>query len=471
MPSANSLSGLMKWLGREPWRKAFEEVFERHLRRACDHADIEIEDLADLIGTDMVATLWGCAFEDFLTQEVDDFGNIVDDYLKRRGWNEKALDRAYMEGLRSSVMSIYEVSDIQPGKSLLAHDLFRGGDPVLVSEGTATRSLKQWDRIAARLVKQRGKVVLGGGLLSLDRDLAEKLLAALRHTADRAADETAELFTALDVSIDDLELGEAASHTELLRRAAPLISTVWLSDSLQKVLDPQLPELFNADGEEIVFTSLHYRLHPDVSETEVREVLDRMPELRANGPDIWSWWAPADATKGHLHAEAPSGLAFVSSHDDGTPILGTLELTSERLQVSVNSEDRAARARALIESALEGSVQEPLVERQDLDQLLSKTTDGPPSPPDSPEITAEEARQIVHQSLDRYYREQLDTPIPALENVSPRQAIKTAQGCENVVEWLKRLENLIARQDSSDPMANYETTWLWDELGLRDRRF
>ena len=151
-------------------------------------------------------------------------------------------------------------------------------------------------------------------------------------------------------------------------------------------------------------------------------------------------------------------------------ILGTLELTSKRLQVSVNSENRAARARVLIESALEGLLQEPLVERQELDQLLSKRTDGPPSPPDSPEITAEEARQIVHQSLDRYYREQLDRPIPALENVSPRQAIKTAQGCEKVVGWLKRLENLIARQNPSDPMADYETTWLWDELGLRDRR-
>ena len=74
-------------------------------------------------------------------------------------------------------------------------------------------------------------------------------------------------------------------------------------------------------------------------------------------------------------------------------------------------------------------------------------------------------------SLDRYYREQLDRPIPALENVSPRQAIKTAQGCEKVVGWLKRLENLIAQQNPSDPMADYETTWLWDELGLRDRRF
>ncbi|NIQ94322.1 MAG: hypothetical protein GWN87_09005, partial [Desulfuromonadales bacterium] len=110
MPSAHSLSGLMKWLRRDPWREAFEDVLERHLDPACDQADIEIDDIASLIGADRWATLWGCAFEDFLTREVGDFGNIVDDYLKRRGWNEKARDKAYMSGLRSSVMSLYEVS-------------------------------------------------------------------------------------------------------------------------------------------------------------------------------------------------------------------------------------------------------------------------------------------------------------------------------------------------------------------------
>ena len=70
MPSSHSLSGLMKWLRRDPWREAFEDVLERHLGPACDLADVEIDDLADLIGADMVAVSWGCAFEDFLTQDV-----------------------------------------------------------------------------------------------------------------------------------------------------------------------------------------------------------------------------------------------------------------------------------------------------------------------------------------------------------------------------------------------------------------
>jgi hypothetical protein len=100
--------------------------------------------------------LWGCAFEDFLTREYDGNRNIVDDYLKRRGWKESASNKAYMTALRSSVISLYEISDIVSEESFLARDLVRGGDPIRVSEKSATRSLHPWDRIAARVLRLQG---------------------------------------------------------------------------------------------------------------------------------------------------------------------------------------------------------------------------------------------------------------------------------------------------------------------------
>ena len=90
---------------------------------------------------------------------MEDAGNIVDDYLKRRGWKEDVADRAYMAALRSSTMSLYEASDIQPGQSFLARDLLRGGEPIRVIEHTATKTIKPWDRLAMRIVEVRGKIV------------------------------------------------------------------------------------------------------------------------------------------------------------------------------------------------------------------------------------------------------------------------------------------------------------------------
>jgi hypothetical protein len=49
----------------------------------------------------------------------------------------------------------------------MARDLFRDGEPVRISERTATRTLKQWDRIAARVVEVRDKTIIGGGVCHL----------------------------------------------------------------------------------------------------------------------------------------------------------------------------------------------------------------------------------------------------------------------------------------------------------------
>jgi hypothetical protein len=468
MASSHSISGLMKWLHRDPWREAFQVVLDRHLGPACDEAGIEFDDLVDLIGADMVGTLWGCAFEDFLTHDVVEFGNIVDDYLKRRGWNEKALDKAYIAGLRSSVMSIYEVSDVRVGESLLARDLFRGGEPVRVSEGTATRSLKQWDRIAARLVKERRKVVFGGGLLALDQNLAESLIMTLRRAGKRAANEDTKVLLDLDGRIGSENLNEALNNTEALHHAAPLISTVWLSNVLKKVQFPTLPEIYNSDGEEIVFVSLHYPLRPGVTVARVREALDRLPDLQEQSPDYWNWLAPKDASSKHLQTKGQSGLAFISTLDDGSLSLGSLEMTSKKLVLSVNSESRAELGRAMLAPILDGLVGEPLVERQDLERALDDTAGDTTDL--SSDISPEEQRRIVHESLDTYYREQLDEPIPALGDISPRQAMKSVKGREKLVDWLKLMENHVARHKPPEPMAGYDSSWLWKELGIEDRR-
>ena len=76
----------MKWLAKDPWRGAFLVVLDRHIGRVLDEYGIpEFDELGGLIGLDWAMTLWGCAFEDFLTRETEDGRNIVHDYLKRRG--------------------------------------------------------------------------------------------------------------------------------------------------------------------------------------------------------------------------------------------------------------------------------------------------------------------------------------------------------------------------------------------------
>ena len=187
MASAHSLRGLMKWITRHEWRDRFAEVYDAHLQPACERSGVDVDEVVSILGEDFfMTTVWGSAFEDFLTRDFDGGHNIVEDYLKRRGWKESASTRAYTTALRTSVASLYEVSDIIKDTSFRARDLVRGGDPILIGERSATRSLKQWDRIVARVVQVGSHAQISGAVLPYERDASESALKLFRNVAKRA---------------------------------------------------------------------------------------------------------------------------------------------------------------------------------------------------------------------------------------------------------------------------------------------
>jgi hypothetical protein len=134
MPSAHELNNLIKWLARKDWKPLLEEVMTEHFGPAMAAFDLEFEEISAVLGGNWGMTLWGCAFEDFLTRRFEPDGrNVVEAYLRQRGGNEPVASRQYMTALQTSIMSLYEVSDILPGQSFRARDLLRATDPVLVS--------------------------------------------------------------------------------------------------------------------------------------------------------------------------------------------------------------------------------------------------------------------------------------------------------------------------------------------------
>jgi hypothetical protein len=138
-------------------------------------------------------------------------------------------------------MSLYEVSDLVPGESFRARDLIRGGTPVLVSEHTATRTLKPWERIAARIVHQGPKMILAGGLLAFTLEASLSLFAQLTDRYPNAVKRPRRRAPPLN----GLE-GWNGTDGEL-RQAAPLFTTAWLFDVLPRVLGTNRPTLLNSE--------------------------------------------------------------------------------------------------------------------------------------------------------------------------------------------------------------------------------
>ncbi len=453
--AAYDISGLIKYAGRSPWAEAMDETLSAHLGRVLKEAGLDPEALFDRIGSHWEGNLWGCAFEDLLTQEIEPDGlNLVEDYLKRRGWNEKAAGKAYMRALRHSVMSLYEVSEVVPGQSMKLRDLLREAEPVTVQERSATQTLVNWDRIAARVIEVRGKHGISGALLSFGPEASAELIAA---------------FAQLSASPDPDAGFDVTDRDQLLRHTAPLFTAIWLQDCLGALARLGLPELVNADGEDVVFHRIVFPMVKGATQKDIAQRLDAVADLESAGPKFWNWLVRAGVNKRKRAVRAGS-QRISSTRDDGTPVYGTIALEGRRVMLEVNSAERAEKARAQLSQWLASLVGVPLTEIRTLEQILADDAARAPGH-EEPELDPQDRERIVHAMLDREYANALDEPVPMLGDKTPRVLARTRAGRAKVAEWLKFLENGTAKaRGSGDPMASYDFTWMWAELGMVDLR-
>ena len=457
MRSPSDLTRLIKFLARDDWKTLFEEVLGQHCGPAMHEFDLEYEAIGALLGGGWDMTLWGVAFEDFLGREFEpDRRNFVDEYLKRRGWNESAPAKTYMRGLRDSVMSLYEASEIVPGQSFLARDLIRSGGPVLVSERTATRTLKEWDRIAARVVAQGQKRVLAGGVLAFTFEGSERLMTKLEEAvkAPRARSASS---------------GKRPSLTDTkLRELAPLFTTTWLSDVLPKALGLSRPTLHNSDGDEVVFHEVRFPLASNTTLDQLAARLTAIPSLYREKEAFWNWLDESACSRpSKPNAEANSVLAWNITMEAGRTVLGNLEIRERSLIVNVNSAARAERAVSMLRAALGELIAAPLTQIQTVEQIMAQPRERPAS---AAEVPQEIETELIHATLDKQYRAILEQPVPLLGNITPRAAARTRAGREKVVVWLKHLENQSRQPGATAAMASYDFAWLWRELKLERLR-
>lgn len=447
MKPGHDLDGLMRFLGRDDiWRERLQDALDEHFGPAMEEFEIDFEELGEIVGESWPMVLWGCAFEDLLSREYGpDHENIIDLYLKRRGWSETALNRAYIEGLRHSVLSLYEVVEVRPNEGMTLKNLLSEEELVDVREKSATRSLKKWDKVAARVVPRRDHFVISGGLLPFTATATEMLIEEIRQVL--------KLRKAQDIRLSPKQL----------HRCAPLFVTAWLFTELERDAARELLEITNNDGEPLLFHEVRFPFAQGVLQKEVAARLGKIKELEPEGAKTWLWLAPKKRRAGTAKRSAAVSQMF----DEGI-LLGFLEMRGKTLLLSVNSAARAERGVALVEKATSGLLRAPLTSIMTVEQMMSEQggsmdcvdnqTDDIP-----PEIVA----QIIREEMDRHYRDTLDQPIPALGNKSPKQAVKSAQGRQEVIEWLKLIENRSAPQSGS-PIGSYDFGWMWDELGLSE---
>ena len=459
--SDKATANLVKWAAKDEWEGLQMEVYAQHIDPVADALDMSADDVAELLG-DSALMLHIFITEDFFTARFgeDDDQNIIDDYLKRRGWREAVSARRYLEALRDSVVSLYEIVDIDPGRSVTVRDLILGGETVTVTEKLGSQSAARWDRLAARIVSVNGREHFTSGILPFSHEASQELLSAFDEMAERMQEELRE---AVEETGDDSPI-----EPESVRRlivlglpCAPVFSEHWTIDAVMRLQAPP-PEFRNSDNEAIVFCEVRFPVAGD--EATVAAVLDGIEsfEREADGEARWAWLVPGSPFRRRDRdreeppaAEAEDTIRMTS--------LGDATLAGGALVLTVNSQERAERGRDLLSSRLGDLVGSPLISHQDPKQAMAEYAG---EPEDELGLPPEEAVRIVHAYFDEHFRRTLDQPLPILDGKTPRQAAATPEAREQAIDWLKQLENTEHRRAAQQGEKPYDTAWIWRELGL-----
>lgn len=366
------------------------------------------------------------------------------EYLDSSRAPEESLGRRMAEAITAAPFTFHRVVDVDVGRSMELEDIFTGQRHVVL-ERTASVAQVRSTYIFARVATVDGVPGLYGNGPFVVEPLSFVKLKALR---DRLEEQVGRTLTESDL------------HEFAIEIRGHYLSIV------ARILDPVPPHLVNTDGNPLVPTRLVYDL-----ECDCEHALEKLGTL-AKGTKQAALLdaAERDADGRLVHVSFP----WIDSRKPGRPgmgpvILGQVSIDTGRLEVEVNSSQRADRIRSRIgrrlgskakfRHALIESIEEMLRERAGIDR--SETSHEESLEPDQ---QTPEFQEAIAESMKRYWAAWFDGSIPALEGLSPRQAVKSEAGRELLRALLAFYDRTSQRMPGSP--TNPDTSELRRELGL-----
>jgi len=340
---------------------------------------------------------------------------------------------AWLNAQHAAWLSVWEVVDVEPGRSLTLKDLLTDETRV-VRETTASRSLVKRDAVLARVVDhQETSVLCGLYPRSLRPSDAAFVVQRTRGRLRRKSAIPVERMRPEAIARYLIARWEEALEEAFARASCPLV-------------------LENTDGDPLLFTVDRFEFDPaDRAEIEQRlaaaKEVEHPPE--AEDPEqIYVFSRPGNRSHG----------------DRGSTITGTVRISGNTLRSETNSVRRADSMRKLLEALLGSLVRHRA--REHSDPLAPPPREaGAAEAPSPPLPSSDEMDRIILEMKTKHYSDWADQPLPALGGETPRTAVRTKPGREQVDLLLKENENLEARLPEGE---RFDFTRIRRELGLEE---
>jgi hypothetical protein len=424
------------------WTGRLKDLEREFFSPVAKKLDLDWTELADVFQCGPYAHMvFGFLFEEYASTHWDnEKQSLIGAYLKHRGWREGVAGRRYLQALDQAELGFWEVTAVKRGAHVEIRPYGSKEKSIRVKEQAATETLRQWDGLAARVLRSGSEYTFSGAMLTFRPDSARRVQALM----DSVGEQTLAMMKSL---VDEGELDALPDNIDVMLRDsrydefAGVAFGLWVMDAYQSLTSAP-PEIRNTDDERIELIQQRFPLTGE--RVLVAGALNAAPLLDRDGDsnDCWVWLPKTvdDIAEGER----------VSIH-------GHIVLTDTTLQLECNSRGRADRGRALLTSLLGNLIGQPLTVYENMERLGEQGEFA-----EIPEEAAPEVQAVIDAHLSSYYRQTLDEPIPMLGGKTPRECAADPRLREEVIQWLKYLENT----EMISSRQAYDFGWMWDELNL-----
>jgi hypothetical protein len=343
--------------------------------------------------------------------------------LERGGPLFSAEQRQWLELLTSKPLGLYEVIDVVPGESLRLRDLlFPEQASVLVREKSGSREVVKFDLMAVRILPVGDHYELSGAIYSIPRHRGLDLITELRHELEGLAPDSPETKEVLSV----------------------IIPTYWLELFVSAFEIPQMVD--HSTGEPILLITDHYQVQDWAA---LERALSGEADVEGNRAEGWA--RLFEGTDGLLRNRL--------TIDPGRRL--------NRVQVSYRTQKYADEGRPWFEGVAGSAAVFVSREIADPKGMLSQRPPGEVTAPSAPTtLSPEMISGVIGQQIRHLYADWADQPLPALDGKTPREAIKTPAGLEQVKFLLHTYEHGELQQAKDQHRSPISFDFLWQELGI-----
>jgi hypothetical protein len=399
-------------------------------------------------------------FQEWLLNDyrMTDHRRVMECFAMEEGPRLSPVQRALVDAwLRTRHLRLFEVQDVERGRGVRVQDLLTE-EIFEIEDRTLSMTAPKWIIFLARMYQASDRMCLTGQPLAVSPMEKGRVVTFVRDKW--------EAYKAIHID---------ATYTDFYRENTRLLE-LWFENARLKAEVPRVA--ITDEGHEIVLSKARFRL---LDVNAVSTALGTSKEFRQSGPYspeiglVPIVWVDTGRSRVPKSATSPEHGVIAQSHfmpngpdhpEDRLLTLGdlTLQLLDATLEISCISRERLKACKALLKEMCGAALRQ--VGKDTFEKFDARSPHRAAADEEFPHAIqlpkAERERIIRHLSM-----QWLDAPVPALDNRTPREAMKTPHGREQLRELFKYMEYMDERAGLTEETMTMDLEMLRQELGLK----